>query len=67
MYLISFLKIYQIAMLQGARVEVQYEGRWVNILTMLGITRRTPYRVVEKDLNILRLPNNRLLKATPLL
>lgn len=45
-------RIYQIAMLQGARVEVQYDGRWVNILTMLGITRRTPYRVVEKDLNI---------------
>lgn len=45
-------RIYQIAMLQGARVEVQYNGRWVNILTMLGITHKTPYRVVEKDLNI---------------
>lgn len=45
-------RIYQLAILQGARVEVQYKNRWMNILSMTGISYKTKYRVAERDLNI---------------
>lgn len=42
-------RIYQLAIFLGARVEVLYNDKWVNLHDMMGLASKTKYRVMKKD------------------